>query len=138
METKELMELLQAVSDIQWTVFEVRRDDFSLRLERTQCAEEKEPQEDAEQPLDEAAMPIEENQKGMKRILSPVVGFFHALQGDQIVTIGKKIKQSQPVCVVEAMKMMNEIVMPEDGEILFMMAEEGQPVEYGQVLYCYR
>ena len=140
METKELLELLNAVSDIQWTVFEVRQDDFSLRLERkgNQEIEDIPIQEETDEPDDEPLLSVAENQEGTKRILSPVVGLYHGLQGAEAVSVGKKVKQGQPVCVIEAMKLMNEIVMPEDGEILFIMVEEGQSVEYGQLLFCYR
>ena len=138
-ETKELLELLYAVSDIQWTVFEVHREDFSLRLERKEKSKEDDAQqENTEGTFEETLLSSGENQLGMKRILSPVVGLYHALSGASAVTIGKKVTQGQPVCVIEAMKLMNEIVMPEDGEILFIMAEEGKSVEYGQLLFCYR
>jgi biotin carboxyl carrier protein len=142
METKELLELLEAVSDISWTVFEVRREDFSLRLERRKDGGAKETLtsgEVAEPSLEESPLSAEgQDLLGLKRILSPVVGLYRGLQGDRAITVGKRVKKGEPVCAIEAMKLMNEIVMPEEGEILFIMAQEGQPVEYGQLLFCYR
>ena len=73
-----------------------------------------------------------------KDILSPLVGTYHELEGTKKVSIGSKLKKGAPLCNVEAMKLMNEIVMPEDGEIVWIACSEGDTVEYEQLLFRYK
>ena len=65
------------------------------------------------------------------------MGVSHKLTGDKEVKVGDKLKKGDTICMVEAMKLMNEITMPEDGEIVFFYADEGETVEYGQVIAKY-
>lgn len=72
-----------------------------------------------------------------KQLLSPMVGTFHELPEDRRVTVGAKVKKGDAICIVEAMKVMNEITMEEDGVISYIAAKEGDMVEYGQILYVF-
>ena len=70
-------------------------------------------------------------------ITSPMVGTFYmapAPDAEPFVTVGKPVKQGDVVCIIEAMKMMNEIKTESAGKIIEICVEDGQPVEYGQVL----
>lgn len=68
-------------------------------------------------------------------VKSPLVGTFYA---DPFVKIGDKVKKGQVLAIVEAMKLMNDIESDFDGEIAEIYVENGQPVEYGQPLFCIR
>ena len=71
-------------------------------------------------------------------ITSPMVGTFYSSQSPEspaYVKIGQEVKVGQPVCIVEAMKLMNEIEAEIEGTILQILVENGQPVEYGQPLF---
>ncbi|AET66706.1 acetyl-CoA carboxylase, biotin carboxyl carrier protein [Desulfosporosinus orientis DSM 765] len=71
-------------------------------------------------------------------ITSPMVGTFYAAQSpeaDPYVKVGQVIEVGQPVCIVEAMKLMNEIESEVAGKVLQILVENGQPVEYGQPLF---
>jgi acetyl-CoA carboxylase biotin carboxyl carrier protein len=73
-----------------------------------------------------------------KEIKSPMVGTFYAgpsPESDPYVVAGTRVTTDTVVCLVEAMKVMSEIKAGCVGEILEIVAEDGQPVEYGQVLY---
>lgn len=72
-----------------------------------------------------------------KDVLSPLVGTYHELEGTKKVSIGSRLKKGDALCNIEAMKLMNEIVMPEDGEIVWMACAEGDTVEYDQLLFRY-
>jgi acetyl-CoA carboxylase biotin carboxyl carrier protein len=72
-----------------------------------------------------------------KDVLSPLVGTYHDLEGARKVSIGSRLKKGDALCNIEAMKLMNEIVMPEDGEIVWMACAEGDTVEYEQLLFRY-
>lgn len=71
-------------------------------------------------------------------VKSPVVGVFYAAATENVspyVTIGDAVKKGQTLCIVEAMKLMNEIVAEEDGVISQICVTNGQVVEYGTELF---
>jgi acetyl-CoA carboxylase biotin carboxyl carrier protein len=70
-------------------------------------------------------------------VKSPMVGTFYrsASPGAKpFVEVGDSVKVGQPICIIEAMKLMNEIEADKDGVIKAIMVENGQPVEYGEAL----
>ena len=74
-------------------------------------------------------------------IASPMVGIFYAAPSPEsapYVTVGQKVKKGDVLCIVEAMKLMNEIQAEQDGEIAEICAENGQVVEFGQPLFRIR
>lgn len=74
-------------------------------------------------------------------IKSPIVGTFYRApspNSEAFVTIGTQIEAETVVCIIEAMKLMNEIQAEVGGEIVKIFAENGQPVEYGQPLFGVR
>ena len=73
-----------------------------------------------------------------KEIKSPMVGTFYAApapDASPYVSLNQRIEVGQVVCIVEAMKLMNEIESEISGKIVKVMVENAQPVEFGQVLY---
>jgi acetyl-CoA carboxylase biotin carboxyl carrier protein len=73
-----------------------------------------------------------------KMIKSPMVGTFYrasAPGAKPFVEVGDSVKSGQPVCIVEAMKILNEIEAELDGVVKRVLVENGQPVEYGQPLF---
>jgi acetyl-CoA carboxylase biotin carboxyl carrier protein len=80
-----------------------------------------------------AAAPADES--GIK---SPMVGTFYRAPSPDArpyVEVGDHVKEGQTVCIVEAMKLMNEILADAAGTITAILVENGQPVEYGQMLF---
>ena len=78
-----------------------------------------------------------QNARKGKAITSPMVGTFYkspSPDADPFVSVGSTVKQGDVVCIVEAMKMMNEIEAEVSGKIVEICVEDGQPVEFGQVL----
>ena len=76
--------------------------------------------------------------EGMFKITSPIVGTFYSSPGpdkEPYVKQGSKVTPESVVCIVEAMKLMNEIQAETTGEIVRIYVENGQPVEYGQPLF---
>lgn len=77
----------------------------------------------------------------MHLVKSPIVGTFYGSPSpgaEAFVKIGGFIESGQTLCIVEAMKLMNEIESDVSGEVLRIFAENGQPVEYGQPLFGIR
>ena len=78
---------------------------------------------------------------GLHRITSPIVGTFYRSPGpdkDPYVTEGSSVSPETTVCIVEAMKLMNEIQAEVSGTVVKIYVENGQPVEYGQPLFGIR
>ena len=74
-------------------------------------------------------------------IKSPIVGTFYASASpgaDPFVTVGAKVDSGQVLCIIEAMKLMNEIESDVAGEVAKVYVENGQPVEYGESLFGIR
>jgi acetyl-CoA carboxylase biotin carboxyl carrier protein len=92
-------------------------------------------------PVSQAA-PVEDTKKTEQKALgtpitSPMVGTFYMAPSPDsapFVTVGGSVKQGDVVCIIEAMKMMNEIKAEVAGKVVEICVEDGQPVEYGQVL----
>lgn len=83
-----------------------------------------------------AAAPAEPAKKG-KPLTSPMVGTFYSAPSPEakpFVEVGQTISQGDVVCIVEAMKLMNEIESEFSGKIVEICVKDGQPVEFGQVL----
>ncbi len=81
--------------------------------------------------------PIQEN-AFYKEIKAPMVGVFYtssAPEAAPYVTKGSQVKKGDVVCIIEAMKLMNEIAAEEEGQIVEVCAQNGQIVEYGQTLF---
>jgi acetyl-CoA carboxylase biotin carboxyl carrier protein len=74
-------------------------------------------------------------------ITSPFVGTFYrspSPDAPPFVDVGSRVKKGQVLCIVEAMKLMNEIESEVDGAIVAVLAENGQPVEFGEPLFQIR
>jgi acetyl-CoA carboxylase biotin carboxyl carrier protein len=74
-------------------------------------------------------------------VKSPIVGTFYASPSpgaEPFVQVGDQVEVGQTLCIVEAMKLMNEIESDAGGEVIRILVENGQPVEYGQPLFAIR
>lgn len=74
----------------------------------------------------------------IKEVKSPIVGVFYSApspESQPFVTIGSKVKKGDVLCIIEAMKLMNEITAEEDGEIVDICVKNGEIAEFGQTLF---
>ncbi|MGI6169110.1 MAG: acetyl-CoA carboxylase biotin carboxyl carrier protein [Christensenellales bacterium] len=146
MDLKSVLDLIAAVENTGWKVFEVKEEQFSLRLEREGAhkgvileapgSSSEEPQQPTAQG-EQIEPPEGDAGIGVGRVVSPLVGVFRELPGQEVTT-GQMVKKGEAVCIVEAMKLMNEIQMPEDGMITWRAVDDGEAVEFGQLLFNYR
>ncbi|UCD55615.1 MAG: acetyl-CoA carboxylase biotin carboxyl carrier protein [Candidatus Omnitrophota bacterium] len=82
--------------------------------------------------------PVTEKEKNMVEIKAPMVGTFYrspAPDAKSFVDIGKRINEGDVLCIIEAMKLMNEIKSEIKGKIVDILIGNGDPVEFGQVLF---
>lgn len=92
-------------------------------------------------PAPAAAAPAQDDFAGAHIVKSPIVGTFYAApapDAEAFVKVGDQVSVGKVLCIVEAMKLMNEIESDGAGEIVKIFAKSGQPVEYGQPLFAIR
>ena len=118
---------------------EVSSGDFRAVLEKGSSRISDNPA--AAHPEPEKQLNIEPNSHdfaNLTEIKSPIVGVFYAAPAPDalpFVTIGKQIKKGDVLCIIEAMKQMNEIIADTDGEIIDICIKNGDIAEYGQTLF---
>jgi acetyl-CoA carboxylase biotin carboxyl carrier protein len=151
----ELRELAELVNEHGFTDFEFENENLRIRLSKTAAPQFVQ----AVQPVASSAptaassstnalpasaaeaAPVEpaaDSDEGLFKITSPIVGTFYRSPSpdkDPYVKEGDKVSESTTVCIVEAMKLMNEIQAETSGEVVKIYVENGQPVEYGQPLF---
>ena len=138
MDLKEILEFVKEVDDL--TSLEIEEEGFKFKLKKGAAQSVAVVPAAVAAPaavvsaVEEAA--LEETVPG-KDVVSPLVGIFHELEGDKKIKVGDKVSKGQVVCNVEAMKLMNEVVMPEDGEITAILVEEGDTVEFDMPIFKY-
>ncbi|MDF2557212.1 MAG: accB [Bacillales bacterium] len=96
------------------------------------------PQEKVEKKEDKKEDKKDISFNNLKEVKSPMVGVFYCApspDADAFVSIGSKVKKGDVLCIVEAMKLMNEITAEVDGEIADICVQNGQVVEYSQTLF---
>ncbi|MCA1602776.1 MAG: acetyl-CoA carboxylase biotin carboxyl carrier protein [Acidobacteria bacterium] len=158
----ELRELIQLIRENEFTEFELEREGFRVRFRRgPETVESGSGMIDSSpgvgsapssgQSIEtKAATPAAPSHPGAKAqteasedqslyiIPSPIVGTFYRAaspQAEAFVKIGSAVEPETVVCIIEAMKLMNEIQAETSGEIAKIYVENGQPVEYGQPLF---
>lgn len=148
---EEIRELIQLVDNTCLEELELEREGFRIRLKKQLARAERA----AERPEETVAVPsgtkaanemelsVQEERAVQKsdafhEIVSPMVGTFYrapAPDADPYVQVGDRVNKETVVCIVEAMKLMNEIEAEVEGEIVEILVENGQLVEYGQPLF---
>jgi acetyl-CoA carboxylase biotin carboxyl carrier protein len=86
-----------------------------------------------------AAVPLDEPEMDLAVVKSPIVGTFYRSPepgSPSFVEVGDRVKKDQVLCIIEAMKLMNEITSEYDGELTSAYVENGQPVQYGERLFA--
>jgi acetyl-CoA carboxylase biotin carboxyl carrier protein len=148
-EIKEIKAIIDLMKKNDLSVFEIEKGGFRLKLQRgasmqaaAGAAAAAAPSPKAGSVAPEAApapKPIET--VPLKDIVSPMVGTFYraaAPDAPPFVDVGKAVTEDTVVCIIEAMKVMNEIKAETSGVIAEVIAENGKPVQFGQVLFRVR
>ncbi|HBT20438.1 MAG TPA: pyruvate carboxylase subunit B [Peptococcaceae bacterium] len=145
----DIKELLKVLNETGTTEFNYEGDGMRLVVRRGKMilAEEKGEVlsiEQKEQAVSESDEEKKVEKEGIEEgedivvVEAPMVGTFYrapAPDADPFVEVGSKVKKGQTLCIIEAMKLFNEIETEVDGEVVAILVENGQPVEYGQPLF---
>ncbi len=150
---KKIKEIVEIMKDKDLVEVDIKHGDDRILLKRAQSEAKMTPYPAMPAGMPAAAAPAtqpaqkqagEQKQQeaakdeDLEEITSPIVGTFYAApspDSDPYVTTGSKVNPSTVVCIVEAMKVMNEIKAETSGEIAEICVKNGEPVEFGQVLY---
>lgn len=131
----EIRKYAGLMRELGLTGLEITENDRVVRLERTP------PAQTAQVPLAEPAgsgKPEPEPDPDVLVVRSPLVGVFYAAPAENaeaFVSVGDRVKRGQVLCIVEAMKLMNEITAEADGVVREICVTNGQVVEYGTELF---
>ena len=152
MELKDIKAVIDLMKKNDLSVFEMEKDGFKLKLqkgagEQTVFAPQPgapplapAPAGNAPAPAAPAAPEVAPS-AGLKDVVSPMVGTFYRAgspDAPPFVDVGKEVNEETVVCIIEAMKVMNEIKAETKGVITEVVAESGKPVQFGQVLFRIR
>lgn len=144
----EIKEFITVLEESSLSVLEIQKEDGSkIHLEKAQPTQVVSTVPVASTPAPAPAAVAEPVsapapvQDSGKTINAPIVGVFYVApspDSNPYVSVGKQVKKGDTVCIIEAMKCMNEIQAEEDGEIVEVLAKDGELVEYGQPLFKIR
>ena len=158
MDLKQIKQLIDLMKRSELSEFEVEEEGFKLKIKRDSAGApvavlpsgSRHPFAPAVEPAPVAvatAAPFPTNsappqapkeETDITFIKSPMVGTFYLAASPEskpFANVGTKVVETSPVCIIEAMKIMNEIQAETKGTIVEILVENGQPVEYGQRLF---
>lgn len=138
MEIDGIKELITLLKDSDISELMVEQDGTKIRIRRQAQFQAVEMQPQVQPVHNPAIKETEEDVHRLVTVTSPIVGTFYRApspEASSFVEIGAQVKKGQVLCIVEAMKLMNEIESEVDGIVVRALAENGHPVEYGEPLF---
>ena len=167
MDLKELKEILQILEEKEITEFELEEEGMKLRIRKATAPSAKHASAPVAAPLvatvlpslggpvvaappppappaavgAAAPAPAAEAEAGVTVVKSPIVGTFYRTpdpNAPPFVDVGDRVRVGQVLCIIEAMKLMNEIEAEVAGVVVKVHRESGQPVQYGDALFSIR
>ncbi|MDG1841614.1 MAG: acetyl-CoA carboxylase biotin carboxyl carrier protein [Crocinitomicaceae bacterium] len=154
MNLNEIQDLIKLVSKMNISEVELEKKDFKITI-KSECAKSKGAANEQQiivqaaapqaqvvaQPQVAAApapAPAPEENSNLIEVKSPMIGTFYrstAPDKDPFVNVGSVIKSGDPICIIEAMKLFNEIEAEVSGKIVKVLVDDAKPVEYDQPLF---
>lgn len=140
MNLKELRELIALLQGTDINEIEIERAGSRVRLKRGKAVEveiERKLAEPQKKGVSKEVGGIPEGER-LITVTSPIVGTFYRASSPEakpFVEEGERVKKGQVLCIIEAMKLMNEIESEVDGKVVRILVENGHPVEYGEPLF---
>lgn len=144
MNLKEIQELIKLMNENKLGEIEIEKNGSKIRLKKENnqinqviqdAALSYQSPQTSNQPIQEAAE--QEPLKKFIEVKAPMVGTFYiapAPDAEPFIEIGQEVKPDDTLCIIEAMKLMNEIKCEAKGKVMEILVENGHPVEYGQTI----
>lgn len=144
MDLEQLRSLLELLESHDVSEFQYKEGDLSMKLRLgpmpVATIASPAPAAPAAAAAPVAAPPVVETPEGVV-VTSPMVGTFYVSPSPgakAFVEVGQAVAEGQPLCIIEAMKLMNEIEADVAGTVIARLVEDGQPVEFGQPMFRIR
>jgi acetyl-CoA carboxylase biotin carboxyl carrier protein len=156
MEFDDIEKILALVREHDLAEFELERDGLKLRVKKAHGqgpvmapVQMPNPMPALQSPMASAPpattthaappAPVSDDEVELAVVKSPIVGTFYRSPepgAPSFVEVGQRVKKDQVLCIIEAMKLMNEITSEYDGELVSAYVENGKPVQYGERLFA--
>jgi acetyl-CoA carboxylase biotin carboxyl carrier protein len=143
---KEIIKIIDLLEERNLSEFELEIEDLKIKISRAPQKRNTQEMIPIDPPMEGAAnsgalaqTEPSEDQEGLQLITSPMVGTFYRSSDPSsppFVEKGENVKKNQTLCIIEAMKLMNEIEAEVDGSLEEIYVKNGKPVEYGQKLFA--
>lgn len=137
MEIDDLKELISLLKDSDITELQVEKEGTKIKLRRQTFVSPVDMQHKPPMVVEKTKESEDETQR-LITVTAPIVGTFYRASSPEaqpFVETGAMVKKGQVICIIEAMKLMNEIESEADGIIVRALVENGHPVEYGEPLF---
>ena len=139
MELGDLKELIELLKETDITELQIEKDGSKVKIKREKFLSPLGgPVQKTSLPEEKLVAELEDETQRLVTITSPIVGTFYRASSPEaqaFVEVGQRVDKGAVLCIVEAMKLMNEIESDVDGIIVKVLVENGQPVEYGEPLF---
>lgn len=139
MEIDDLKGLIELLKETDITELQVEKDGIKVKIKREKMLSTIDLSK-AHVVNEKSSNPpiVEEDTQRLVTVTAPIVGSFYrasAPEAAPFVEVGTKVKKGQVLCIIEAMKLMNEIESEVDGVVVRALVENGHSVEYGEPLF---
>jgi acetyl-CoA carboxylase biotin carboxyl carrier protein len=138
MELDDLKELIELIKETDITELQLEKNGTKVRIKREKMLSPMDISVQKFGSLQEKITQEPEEETRLVTVTSPIVGTFYRAPSPEaapFVDVGSKVKKGQVLCIIEAMKLMNEIESEVDSIVIKVLVENGQPVEYGEPLF---
>lgn len=148
MDIRKVKKLIEMLEESNLNEIEIKEGEESVKLVKAQVSSIKEqivssvnqvPKVSSTEKQDQKNSEMEKEEKIVgKTVDSPMVGTFYGAPNpgaDDFVSVGDKISEGDVLCIIEAMKMMNEVKSDFSGTVKQVLVENAEPVEFGQALF---
>jgi len=139
MELEDLKDLIELLKETDITELQIEKDGTKVKIKREKLLSSIElPVHKSEVFKEKIVAETEDAAQRLVTVTSPIVGTFYrspSPDAPPFTEMGMKVNKGQVLCIVEAMKLMNEIESDADGIVVKVLVENGQPVEYGEPLF---
>ncbi len=142
--TEDIIKVIEAIKNSDFSEFTMENEGFRLTVARNRVQEGPSKPMPPSEPEQEVVKgptreePKEDGENNRVEVTAPMVGTFYRApspEDEPFVRVGDRVQPDDTLCILEAMKLMNEIKSEQAGEISEIMVENGEMVEYGQPLF---
>ncbi len=139
MEYEKIKQLMEDMGNSKLSSIDIDfPDGTKIRMKKAESTSEKIAEKEIKHDIKEEIQPIEEKVENQKIVKSPMVGTFYlkpSPTSEPYTEIGNEVKKGDVICIIEAMKLLNEIESEFEGRVKEILVKDGETVEYGEPLF---